>query len=55
MQEFEKADQGRLSCWRIFIRWGMERDIEEINCDFYNNSGDSFGGIPFKSILPAFL
>jgi 2-polyprenyl-3-methyl-5-hydroxy-6-metoxy-1,4-benzoquinol methylase len=33
----------------------MVKNIDQINCDFYNNSGGSFSGIPFKSILPGLL
>ncbi len=33
----------------------MAKNIDTINCDFYNNSGDSFDAIPFESILPELL
>ncbi|MDP1608464.1 MAG: class I SAM-dependent methyltransferase [Chlamydiales bacterium] len=30
----------------------MAEDVDKINSDFYNHSGDSFNSIPFETVLP---
>ncbi len=39
----------------IFISGVMAKNSDQINCDFYNSSGDSFNAIPFGEILPELL
>jgi 2-polyprenyl-3-methyl-5-hydroxy-6-metoxy-1,4-benzoquinol methylase len=33
----------------------MTEDIDKVNSDFYNQSGDSFNTIPFETVLPQLL
>ena len=33
----------------------MAEDIDKVNSDFYNQSGNSFNAIPFEPILPELL
>lgn len=39
----------------ILIGGLMAKDIDQINRDFYNSSGNTFNAIPFGEILPSLL